>query len=88
MEMGFASENPETLDLVERWPVGILDGILTSASANYLIRSGQERDLEFVLTHVADLDDAYILDGDEVMAVSTLDNPLVALEARSYGVRP
>ena len=50
--------------------LGLLEGILTSASADYLIQSGQGRDLEFVLSHVGDLDDAFILDGDEVIEAS------------------
>lgn len=88
MERGFAAENPQTLALVARWPVGVLDGILISASADYLVDSGQGRDLEFVLSHVGDLDDAYILDGDEVVAASAHQSAFAALGAGSHEVRP
>jgi 2-phosphosulfolactate phosphatase len=74
MEMGFAAGNSETLALVKRWPVGSIEGIMSSASSDYLLRSGQGRDLEFVLSHVADLDKAYALDGDEIIEAGTRES--------------
>lgn len=80
MEKGFVAANSETLALVKQWPVGSLHGILTSASADYLIRTGQAKDLEFILAHVADLDFAYVLDGDEIIEMGATESATVGAE--------
>jgi 2-phosphosulfolactate phosphatase len=82
LEKGFSAANTATLALVNRWPIGSLEGILTGASADYLIRSGQVRDLDFVLSHVADLEETCILDGNEVIAAGAKESDFVGLGAR------
>jgi len=67
LDHGYKAANAETLAMVRRWPIGRLEGIMDGASARYLIRSGQSRDLDFVISHVADLDQCYILEDDEVV---------------------
>lgn len=66
LESGFSPETENTVAVTARWPPGSLKGILTSASAEYLIRSGQRNDLDFVLAHIGDLDESYELRGEEV----------------------
>jgi 2-phosphosulfolactate phosphatase len=87
MEKGFAAADPETLALVERWPVGATAGITSSASADYLIRTGQGRDLEFVLAHVGDIDKAYMLDGDEVVEAGAGESKFVPAQQKPLDPR-
>ena len=51
---------------MERWHDAPADAFLASKSVEYLRETGQEDDLEFVLTHVDDLDATFVLDGDEL----------------------
>jgi 2-phosphosulfolactate phosphatase len=53
---GFQPHDPGTLALIEYWKGAAVDAITAGDSARYLQESGQVRDLEFVLTHVDDLD--------------------------------
>lgn len=52
---GYRPENQMTVEIVERWRGASVDIIREGNSAAYLKRSGQTRDLDFVLTHVDDL---------------------------------
>jgi 2-phosphosulfolactate phosphatase len=69
LEAGFAAENEETLNIANRWHGAPADACLASHSADYLIRSDQMDDLEFVLNHVNDLDAVYELVDQEVVPV-------------------
>ena len=73
IDSGYVAENRETDKTVERWGAATTDSILSSRSADYLMRSGQGRDLVFILTHIADLDWAYILQGDEVVGFTSTE---------------
>jgi 2-phosphosulfolactate phosphatase len=57
-----------TAALVERWRDAPVASILQGNSAHYLRASGQERDLRFILDHVADLDVVVRSQGDELVA--------------------
>lgn len=56
IESGFEAEDPRTSDLVKRWSGADPALMRWSSSAEYLKRSGQLDDLEFVVKHVDDLD--------------------------------
>lgn len=56
---GYEPQDSETAGIIERWRGESVAAITASASAEYLRRTGQDRDLEFVLTHVDDLDEIY-----------------------------
>src|SRR5262245_11605885 len=56
MQSGFAPESDTTLRLVERWRGARRDAFRVSKSVAYLQRSGQLRDLEFILSHFDDVD--------------------------------
>jgi 2-phosphosulfolactate phosphatase len=88
MEKNFAAANSETLALVKRWPVGLLEGIFSSASVDYLMQSGQGGDLEFVVSHVGDLDGAFLLDGEEIIEAGTGDIHFAGLQAGPRESRP
>jgi 2-phosphosulfolactate phosphatase len=53
--LGYGVDDQNTTDIIERWRSAPLDVIREGRSADYLRRSGQEEDLEFVLTHVDDV---------------------------------
>jgi 2-phosphosulfolactate phosphatase len=55
MHAGFAPQDDLTRNLVERWRGAAQDAFLMSDSVAYLQRSGQLRDLDFVLGHFNDV---------------------------------
>ncbi len=73
---GFRSEDDETSRIVERWSGAPHDAFLGSASVKYLRSTGQERDLDFVLSHFDDLHAAFELHRGELVIApaSHLDN--------------
>lgn len=72
LSAGYEPYNGRTLAIVERWRTMPVESIINGASAEYLRRSGQSRDLEFILTHIDDLDEVY----------KFVDNQVVKQEAR------
>jgi len=68
--LGFKPENEVTAKIIERWLQASVDIIRDGNSAAYLNRSGQTQDLEFILTHVNDLDFVYQFTGDQVVKLS------------------
>jgi len=64
---GYQPQDGRTAEIIERWsgasPVACVNG----KSADYLRRSGQGRDLDFVLTHVNDLDRVFTVERDEIV---------------------
>jgi 2-phosphosulfolactate phosphatase len=89
---GFSAADRETHDLVKRWSGKPPEACLVSKSVEYLRRTGQIRDLEFILRHVGDLEAVFTLAGGEVimhrMPERDRDNPADAREARPQGVPP
>jgi 2-phosphosulfolactate phosphatase len=82
LDSGYFVENPDTATLVERWKDATPDAVLSSASADFLIRTGQVWDLEFVLTHIADIPKCFVLKADEVVECGPTEDGL-ALRGRS-----
>jgi 2-phosphosulfolactate phosphatase len=82
MDLGYAPENRQTVECVSRWTSGsfdsALDAIRGGKSAEYLRRSGQEPDLEFVVSHVDDLTVTPSLVVRELVDASTWHTPDVA----------
>ena len=54
LELGYRPEDDRTMHYIERWRGQSLEAIRDGRSAAYLRRSGQEIDLEFVLSHIDD----------------------------------
>jgi 2-phosphosulfolactate phosphatase len=71
LDAGYHAETEKTADLVARWRHARVDELRSGKSAEYLVRSGQQDDLEFVLTHIEDLDTVPSLRAGELIAVST-----------------
>jgi len=67
IEHGYRPENDQTRDLVKRWHGAAAEDCLISESAAYLRRTGQVKDLNFVLEHVNDLDAVFQVKRGEVV---------------------
>jgi 2-phosphosulfolactate phosphatase len=61
---GWDAANSGTRGFVDLWRGAAADTCRISNSAKYLLRSGQERDLDFVIEHVNDLDSVFFADKD------------------------
>jgi 2-phosphosulfolactate phosphatase len=67
MRAGYQAEDKLTEEVARRWTGAPAVECLVSESAQYLKRSGQLKDLEFVLDHVDDLDAVVKVVGGEAM---------------------
>ncbi len=78
IEAGYSAENRMTAEMVVRWSGVPHDSFLCSNSVKYLRSTGQEKDLEFVLSHFNDLNAAFLMQDGEIVALpvpSTKDGP-------------
>jgi 2-phosphosulfolactate phosphatase len=80
LDSGYSAENRETEEVVQRWSGEPASACCISNSVAYLRRSGQLRDLDFILAHIDDLDAAYQVAGDEIV-VATESVPQAARAA-------
>jgi len=67
LELGFVAANAFTAGLAARFRHAPAEACLVSNSVAYLRRTNQLDDLDFVLSHVNDLDTVLTLRGDEVL---------------------
>ena len=89
MESGYEADE-RTAAVVERWRGAPVEACAGGNSARYLRRSGQEKDLAFVLTHVADLQMVFVIRGLEVVglpvhATMPVWTAAEGAEARQFG---
>jgi 2-phosphosulfolactate phosphatase len=70
LDRGFRAEDDATAKLVERWRSAPPETIVASASADYLRRTGQLHDLEFILAHLDDLRDVFAIADEEIVSVA------------------
>jgi 2-phosphosulfolactate phosphatase len=68
IEAGYRAQDRRTAEIVERWGSASPDACARGRSAGYLRRTDQLDDLEFILTHVDDVDAVFAIEGDEVVA--------------------
>jgi 2-phosphosulfolactate phosphatase len=68
LDEGFAAADAATADILARWSEAPVASVASGHSADYLRRSGQLADLDYVLEHIDDLDLTLSLDGVEVVA--------------------
>ncbi len=65
--MGYVPEDERTAEIIELWRGAPVEAITVGASANYLRNSGQERDLDYVVSHVDDLDEVYRFERNQII---------------------
>jgi 2-phosphosulfolactate phosphatase len=70
IEAGFVPDDSTTRCMVERWRGSSHDAFVISRSVEYLRRSGQLRDLEFILNHVNDIDFACKVSANQVASLA------------------
>jgi 2-phosphosulfolactate phosphatase len=73
MAAGYRAEDERTTRLVERWSGAAPDAFLGSDSVKYLRATGQERDLDFVLSHFDDLRATFELNRGELVMTPARD---------------
>ena len=69
LQHGYVAENSKTVEMVSKWSGAPASALISSKSVDYLRRTGQLHDLEYILNHIDDLRSAYVMDGDEVIEV-------------------
>ena len=67
IKAGYQAESRQTDEIIERWSGAPPEACLEGNSAKYLRRTGQLKDLEFVLQHVNDVECAFVISADEVV---------------------
>jgi len=67
LESGYVVGSTSTLEIIRRWSNKPVDAWINSKSVAYLRTSRQLADLEFILTHVADLTAQFTLQQGEVI---------------------
>lgn len=70
LDAGYGCETTLTEELVERWATAPDDAFVGRRSSRYLLRTGQRRDVDFVLAHIDDLDDVYAMATGELTRVT------------------
>jgi len=70
IKTGFSPQDTTTRILVQRWKDSPKDAFVMSRSVDYLRRSGQLRDLSFILGHFDDIDFACKLSANEVIPLA------------------
>ena len=64
---GYIPEDAQTIAILDRWGEVPPSHCMVSKSVNYLRNTGQLDDLEFILTHVDDLNSAFMLKNGEIV---------------------
>ncbi|MFA6146777.1 MAG: 2-phosphosulfolactate phosphatase [bacterium] len=78
---GYDPENRETSDRILKWSGISSSEARNGKSAEYLRKTGQEHDLDFIVKHVDDLDTVpALVDGELVLAAGTVLKPLSLTE--------
>ena len=67
LRMGYEPHDGQTSDIIDRWTDVSVDAVAHGASADYLRRTDQLRDLDFVLTHIDDLDEVFAVEGGRIV---------------------
>ena len=73
---GYRAETPETDQYISKWRGVGTEEVRGGRSAAYLRNSGQEKDLEFTLSHIDDLDVVpALVNGELILAAGTVTKP-------------
>jgi 2-phosphosulfolactate phosphatase len=72
IKAGYQPASRQTQEYVERWRGARPDGFLMSKSVEYLRRSNQLDDLDFILNHIDDIPAVFVLKDNEIAMVPVL----------------
>jgi 2-phosphosulfolactate phosphatase len=70
VKAGYVPEDKITAEVLSRWGTAQATDCLISHSVDYLKKTNQEEDLEFILERINDLNETYIFHSNEVMLAS------------------
>jgi hypothetical protein len=70
---GYRSCNEQSEQLVERWSSASVEAFLGRKSVDYLMNTGQLRDLDFILGHIDDVDAIFLLKNGEITMQQACD---------------
>jgi hypothetical protein len=69
IEAGYHADGEETLEVIERWRDAPVEACAGGRSAEYLRRTDQVADLDFVLSRVDDVDAVFVFADGELRRV-------------------
>ncbi len=69
IKAGYRPQDGRTVEIVERWSGAPPNACANGGSADYLRKSDQLKDLDFILTHINDLDATFMVKHGEVIMV-------------------
>ena len=68
---GYEPADEKTASIIKRWSDVPVESIVDGPSVDYLRRTEQMKDLDFILTHIDDLDDVFRLEQGQLVKYST-----------------
>ncbi|HJW98580.1 MAG TPA: 2-phosphosulfolactate phosphatase [Terriglobales bacterium] len=68
-QQGYRPENAATEEIIAKWSGAPASAFIPSKSVDYLRRTDQLNDLDYILEHVDDLRSTYVMEGGEVIAM-------------------
>lgn len=84
-ESGFRPGTRKTKDLIGRWKDASVEEIRGTKSAENLRNAGREGDLNFILSHVDDIDASFMIGEDEVLMIPRVFFEIDDLPAKTVG---
>lgn len=72
MKAGYQPQDDRTVEIVERWRGAPPDAFVGNKSVDYLRRSGQLKDLEFILAHINDLNYVFLVQQGKITKIPAL----------------
>ena len=70
IKAGYLPEDETTAEIVNKWRTASVEVCAQGKSAEYLRRSGQLKDLDYILEHVNDLNAAFMIKDNEIIQIS------------------
>ena len=67
LRRGFLPADEMTLAIIERWRDATVQAMLISKSIDYLCRTNQLDDLDYILAHIDDVSSPFLIESDEVV---------------------
>lgn len=72
MKAGYTPKNKKTAEIVNRWKDKPVTVCAEGKSAEYLRKTGQTRDLDYILKHVNDFNSPLTVENDEIVKIPDL----------------
>jgi 2-phosphosulfolactate phosphatase len=69
LRAGYTTEDNDTKEIIAKWSGAPVTACSSGKSAEYLRKSGQIKDLEFILSRVDDLGSAFMFKHDEIIRI-------------------